>query len=107
MRFVLLTLGLAVLAVSAATFKPEITDNAYAYANSKSRDFAKGDTAKAVGWRECVELENTLTETGIVCEGTRMIQIHNGQVVDVNYFCEFQFLRIDVNWFRVAHQLCQ
>ncbi len=107
MRFVLLGLAVAVIAVSAATLKPAITDNAYAYANARAREFSKGDSGKVVGWRECVEMENAPEEVGIVCEGTRTIQIQSGQVVDVNYFCEFRFIRVDVNWFRVDHQLCQ
>ena len=107
MRFVLLGLAVAAIAVSAATLKPDITDNALAYANARSREFAKGDSGKIFGWRECVEMENSPKEVGFVCEGTRTIQIQSGPVVDVNYFCEFQFIRVDANWFRVDHQLCQ
>lgn len=107
MRLILLTLAIAVVAVSATTFKPDFTDNAFAYANARSRDFAKGDNPRAMGWRECVEMENTPSSIGIICEGTRGIEIPGGQMVDVNYFCEFQLARLEHGLFRVEYQLCQ
>lgn len=107
MRFVLLTLAIAVIAVSAATFKPEMTDNGLAFANAHSREYAKGDNGKSNGWRECAELENTTKEVGEVCEGTRTITLPNGQLVDVNYFCEFRFLRVDATWLKLDYSLCQ
>jgi hypothetical protein len=107
MRFVLLTLTIAVIAVSAATLRPEMTDNAGAYANTHSREYAKGETGKANGWRECAELENTPKEVGEVCEGTRTISLPNGQLADVNYFCEFRFLKVDTTWLKLDYSLCQ
>lgn len=107
MRVIIMMSVIALIAVSAATLKPDFTDNAYAYANARSREFARGDSGKAHGWRECVEMDSDHLETGVVCEGTRTIQFRDGQMVDVNYFCEFRFIRDGVNLFRVDHQLCQ
>jgi hypothetical protein len=107
MRLILLTFAIAFVAVSAASLKPEFTDNIQAFANARSREFAKGDNPRAAGWRECVEMENGPAEIGMVCEGTRAIEIPGGQIVDVNYFCEFRLSRVDQGWFRVEYQLCQ
>lgn len=107
MRIIMLTLAIAAIAFSAASLKPEFTDNAFAYANAKSREFAKGDNGQGDGWRECVELESTPQVTGLVCEGTRTITMQNGSLVDVNYFCEFRFQPTDSNYFRLEYSLCQ
>lgn len=107
MRIIMLTLAIAGIALSAASLKPEFTDNVYAYANAKSREFAKGDNGQNDGWRECAELESSAKVTGLVCEGTRTIAIHNGTLVDVNYFCEFRFLHLDNSYFRLDYSLCQ
>lgn len=107
MRLAATILAIAVLAVSAATLKPDFTDNAFAFASARSREFARGDSGKPLGWRECVEFENTPAESAIICEGTRTIELANGQMADVNYFCEFRFLRQGGNLFHVDYQLCQ
>lgn len=107
MRVILMMSVIALIAVSAATLKPDFTDNAYAYANARSREFARGDNRKLHGWRECVEMESSNAESAIICEGTRTIEIRTGHFADVNYFCEFRFVRDGVNLFRVDHQLCQ
>jgi hypothetical protein len=75
--------------------------------NAKSREFAKGDNGRALGWRECVEIESSPTESAIGCEGTRAIEIPGGQLVDVNYFCEFRYLRLTPTLFQLDYQLCQ
>lgn len=105
MRFLLLSLIIVVVAASAATLKPEVVENPRGYVTSKSYEFARGDNGDPSGWRECAEIESTSHGVGYVCEGTRA-KNHNGQQIDVNYFCEFHFVRIDANWARVDHKLC-
>ena len=107
LKILLLFLAAAVLAVSAATLRPDIVDNPIGYANMKSREFAKGENNDHSGWRECVALVSTAREIGVVCEGTRTLLVPGGQKVDVNYFCEIRFLRVDGNWSRVDYVLCQ
>lgn len=107
MRLFLIPLIISVVAVSAATLKSNTTDNAFALSNAKSHEFAKGDSGRALGWRECVEIEASPTDSGIVCEGTRTIKIPGGQLVEVNYFCEFRYVRVASGWFRLDYQLCQ
>lgn len=107
MRLALLTLAILVIAASATTLKPEVVENPFGYANSKSQEFARGDNGDPSGWRECAEMESTAKEIGIVCEGTRSIEFHIGRYIEVNYFCEFRFDRLDANWSRVDYVLCQ
>ena len=107
MRLALFILAVAVIAASAATFKPVFTNDVMLYSNGKSLEFARGDGTVARGWRECEEAENTGSTFGIMCEGTRTIEIPPAQLVDVNYFCEFVFSRRDANSYRVEYQICQ
>lgn len=105
MRLVVLTLALVSI-ITAAAYSSDKVVNYMAYANTVSRDFSLGDNRNSFGWRPCEEAEVTENEVGVVCEGTRSINIHGGQQVDVNYFCEFQFLRSGEVW-KVHLALCQ
>lgn len=107
MRLTFLTLGLMVIVASATTLKATMVQNPLVYANGRSHEFARGDNGDPSGWRECAEMEATPSAVGIVCEGTRSIEFHIGQYMDVNYFCEFRFDRLDPNWARVDYVLCQ
>ncbi|MGE4131606.1 MAG: hypothetical protein AB7F86_08195 [Bdellovibrionales bacterium] len=107
MRILLLLLTVAVMAVSAATLKPIIIDNPMGFATSKSLEFAKGDNGDSSGWRECAVMDESHRELGVVCEGTRTLEVTEGRQMDVNYFCEFRCLRIDNSWHRVDYSRCQ
>lgn len=108
MRLMLMALALfSAGSIVAAAYSPKSVDNYMAYANVVSRGYAEGDFNNAVGWRECNEAENTGTQVGVVCEGIRSILIHGGKRVDVNYYCEFRFLRHDNAKYAVEIEVCQ
>lgn len=106
-RLLSLTL-LAVFSVlaAAAYSRARVVDH-MTYANNTSRAFAAGDNGYTSGWRECSEIPDTPPFVGVVCDGRRVMQVHGGQMVDVNYFCEFQFKRVGNSNFRVMYSLCQ
>ncbi len=106
MRLVLLTLFIVAVVSATAALKPEVVENPQGYVNAVSKRFAQGDNSDASGWRECAEMESNRQGVGYVCEGTRA-RFHDGMQIDVNYFCEFHFARIDDRWARVDHELCQ
>ncbi len=93
--------------IFAAAYTPKTVENYFAYANVISRHYAEGDANDASGWRECTEMVNHGPEVGMVCEGVRTILVHNGKRVDVNYYCEFRFNRIDMFKYKVEMEVCQ
>lgn len=78
-----------------------------AYADNISKQFAAGDYHDISGWRECVLHESTPFEIGVVCEGTRSVDYQIGKRSDVNYFCEFRFVKISTFKYKVESQDCQ
>lgn len=93
--------------IVAAAYSPKSVDNYMAYANVVSRNYAEGDFNNPTGWRECNEAENLGNQVGVVCEGIRSILVHGGKRVDVNYYCEFRFIRHDNAKYAVEIEVCQ
>lgn len=94
MRLKLLFIGLSILSmVAAASYKVEpFTATPIVYANTTSRAFAAGDNGDTHGWNECAVAQRYKDEIGVICEGTRSIQVPAPrQLINVNYYCEFQF----------------
>jgi hypothetical protein len=106
MRFVLITLTLASI-VAATAYSSDKVTNPQGYADRVSRTFAAGDNGDSGGWRECAQAEQSPQGVGFVCEGVRSILIHDNQLADVNYFCEFQFAAVDSIRYKVKYSLCQ
>lgn len=106
----LLFAGLFMLSVGsfvAAAYTSKTVENYMAYANVISRQYAEGDSNDSSGWRDCVEMVNDRQEVGVVCEGIRTILVHGGKRVDVNYYCEFRFNRLDAFKYKVEMEVCQ
>lgn len=93
--------------IVAAAYTSKNVENYFAYANVVSHNYAHGDAGDPSGWRECTEMVNKGHEVGLVCEGVRTIQVHGGKSVDVNYYCEFRFAKLDAYKFKVELEVCQ
>ena len=106
MRLFLIALAIVGTLTAAAYSRGKVVDH-LSYANSVSHSFAAGDNGITSGWRGCSEIEDTPPNIGVVCDGRRVIQTQSGQMVDVNYFCEFQFRKESNDSFRVLYSLCQ
>ncbi|HMN69976.1 MAG TPA: hypothetical protein PKC28_15650 [Bdellovibrionales bacterium] len=108
MRFYILALAFfSIGSLVAAAYTSRSVTNYLNYANVVSKNHAKGDNGDASGWRDCVEMENDGGNVGVACEGGRGIFVHGGRMVDVNYFCEFRFQRLESQAYRVEMELCQ
>lgn len=102
-------LGLALLSIVsivAAAYQPKTIEDYAGYAGYVSKRFARGDTSDSSGWRDCTEMENDGPTIGMVCEGVRAFKVH-GNLVDVNYFCEFRFSKVRGGKFHVENEFCQ
>lgn len=106
MRWAALVTAVALIAIAVAAYSSDKVVNYMAYANTVSRAYAIGENRNASGWRPCEEAEYSEQQVGVVCEGTRSMSVHAGLIVDVNYFCEFQFNRSGDTW-KVQMSLCQ
>jgi len=98
---------LSIYSIVSATYSSKTIENYLAYANLVSRTYSMGDGSDSSGWRVCVEQENTGDHIGLACEGVRPIKIHGGRMVDVNYYCEFRFVKISELKFQVESEACQ
>jgi hypothetical protein len=108
MRLTLMSLFLfSAGSIFAAAYTSKTVENYFAYANVISRSYAEGDANDASGWRECTEMLNSGSEVGMFCEGVRTILVHNGKRVDVNYYCEFRFVKVDTYRYSVEMEICQ
>ncbi len=110
MKMRILLLAIALLSVGSlvsATYASKTVENYTAYANSVSRTFSLGDGGDDSGWRECVQMENNETNIGLACEGVRSILVHGGRMFDVNYYCEFRFVKKAELKFVVETESCQ
>lgn len=106
MRYIVFVITAGLL-IAASAYEDNTLSNYMAFANLSSREYSLGDNQDNSGWRECAEMENTDKMVGVVCEGTRTISVHGGQLVDVNYFCEYHFKRIDSTTVETVFKLCQ
>lgn len=97
----------AAAAAAATAYSADQVVQPLLYAEEVSYKFAGGDNEDRSGWSECKEVENFNGLVGMFCEGTRSIEVDDGQLVHVNYFCEFQFEVNEKGRYRVAYALCQ
>jgi hypothetical protein len=105
-RVVFVLLGLASFIAMGASRFDHIT-NPQGYADSVSREFAAGDNGRPLGWRQCTLVHEGRGQLAYVCEGVRYIFIHESQLVDVNYYCEFEFQKVGSNRYSLQYSLCQ
>jgi hypothetical protein len=100
---VLLSIG----SIVSATYSTQSVENYKAHAHFISKQYSKGDNGDASGWRDCMEMENTGDQVGLVCEGVRTITTQRGNMVDVNYYCEFRFIKKTNSVYIIETEACQ
>jgi hypothetical protein len=108
MRILVFIVGILSLgSLVSAAYSTKNVENYVAYAHTVSRAYASGDFNDPSGWRECVVDDGGPGDIGIVCEGTRSIVYQIGKRIEVNYYCEFRFTKLDSFKYRVESEICQ
>lgn len=105
--FLVACLIFSVGSIVSAAYSDKIIENPHAYAHHVSQKFALGDNDEASGWRDCVEMENDGKNTGLACDGVRSILVHGGRMFDVNYYCEFRFIKRNALEYLVESEFCE